>query len=177
MQQNNVIFATIGVAYLLFITLKGELPNYITLLRGGGPQASGNTGTANAANNPVVAGAQALLSGDMSSFLPALIQQESGGNPNAVSPTGALGLTQILPSTAADPGYGVSPLTEWTPQAETQFTTDYLNALQGVNGGDPRLALAAYNAGQGTVDNAGGNFNALPSGVQSYVNNIMNGTY
>lgn len=40
MQQSNVIFANLLIAYLLFITLKGKLPIYITLLRGGGPSAS-----------------------------------------------------------------------------------------------------------------------------------------
>lgn len=43
-------------------------------------------------------------------ILVAQAQTESGFNPNAVSPTGARGVMQVLPSTAADPGYGVQPV-------------------------------------------------------------------
>jgi hypothetical protein len=37
MQQSNVIFANLLIAYLIFIVMRGELATYITLLRGGGP--------------------------------------------------------------------------------------------------------------------------------------------
>lgn len=43
MQQSNVIFAYLLVAFILFISLRGELPTYITLLRGGGQQAGNNS--------------------------------------------------------------------------------------------------------------------------------------
>jgi len=43
-------------------------------------------------------------------ILVAQAQTESGFNPNAVSPTGARGVMQVLPSTAQDPGYGVQPV-------------------------------------------------------------------
>ena len=44
MQQSNVIFANLFIAYFLFVTAKGELPSYIDLLRGGGtpPSPAGN---------------------------------------------------------------------------------------------------------------------------------------
>lgn len=42
MQQSSVIFAYLLIAYLLFITMRGELPDYITLLRGGGKQGGAN---------------------------------------------------------------------------------------------------------------------------------------
>lgn len=112
-----------------------------------------------------------------------VIQQESGGNPNAVSPAGAQGIMQIMPDTARDPGYGVKPLQGWdgvnpmTAPVEEQvrFGTDYLNAMAQQHGGDTRLALAAYNAGPGAVAAAG---NQVPNfkETQDYVNKIAPNT-
>ena len=39
-------------------------------------------------------------------ILNALIRQESGGNNNAISKKGARGITQVMPATAKDPGFG-----------------------------------------------------------------------
>lgn len=60
-----------------------------------------------------------------------LFGAESANNPNAVNPsTGAMGLGQILPSTAANPGYGISPLTNpFDPTANANFAMQYLAAL------------------------------------------------
>lgn len=41
MQQSNAIFAAVFIAYVIFITMRGELPAYIDLLRGGGAAPSG----------------------------------------------------------------------------------------------------------------------------------------
>lgn len=103
--------------------------------------------------------------------LRALIKQESGGNPNAVSPKGARGLTQIMPATAKNPGYGVTPLRDNSQQEQIRFTRDYMSALLKVNGGDLNKALAAYNAGQGNVNKYGG----VPpfKETQHYVKNIL----
>lgn len=113
----------------------------------------------------------------MNSMLPALIQQESGGNPNAVSPAGAQGIAQIMPATATDPGYGVQPLQGMqngnpatAPVAEQlRFSNDYLNAMQAKNGGNPQLAAASYNAGPGRVEAA---LAQLPKETQNYVANV-----
>lgn len=85
-------------------------------------------------------------------LLPHLIQQESGGNPNAVSPKGAQGLTQVMPATGRDPGFGVSPLRDGSPQENVRFGRDYLTAMLKRYPGRPDLALAAYNAGPGVAD-------------------------
>lgn len=103
-----------------------------------------------------------------------LVKAESGGNPNAVSSAGAQGIAQIMPATAAQPGYGVQPLqgmTNGNPASapvpeQLRFSNDYLNAMQTHNGGDPRLAAAAYNAGPGRVDQA---LASLPAETQAYV--------
>ena len=120
-----------------------------------------------------------------------LIQQESGGDPNAVSPKGATGLTQVMPSTAVDPGFGVKNIFERAeergipvpsydeegaklllndPQLNLEFGHDYLAAMKGVHGSD-ELALASYNAGPGAVQKAGG-IPAFPE-TQQYVQNVM----
>ncbi|HEX2903038.1 MAG TPA: transglycosylase SLT domain-containing protein [Jatrophihabitans sp.] len=83
-------------------------------------------------------------------LLAAVAQTESGGNASAVSPAGAQGLMQLMPSTAS--GLGVDP---WDPtqavQGAAQLLSGYLTRF-----GSVPLALAAYNAGPGAVEQYGG---------------------
>jgi cell wall-associated NlpC family hydrolase len=83
-------------------------------------------------------------------LLTAVAQTESGGNPTAVSPAGAQGLMQLMPGTAR--GLGVDP---WVPaqaiQGAAQLLSKYLHSY-----GSVPLALAAYNAGPGAVEQYGG---------------------
>lgn len=90
--------------------------------------------------------------------LPALvIQAESNGDPTAVSPKGALGLMQLMPDTAKEVAgelgieYSEERLTS-DPQYNMALGTAYLNKMLGRYSGDKALALAAYNAGPGSVD-------------------------
>jgi hypothetical protein len=87
--------------------------------------------------------------------LPALVQQESGGDPNAVSPVGARGAFQIMPDTAANPGYGVTPIADWNnaSQAEQrEFAIQYLT--KGIEkGGSLAAGLAFYNGGERQMNN------------------------
>ena len=78
-------------------------------------------------------------------LLEALVATESGGDPTAVSPAGAIGLTQLLPGTAA--ALGVNP---WDPAQNLLGGAEYLRAQLDRFGSLP-LALAAYNAGPGAV--------------------------
>lgn len=101
----------------------------------------------------------------------AVIQQESSGNPNAVSPAGAIGLMQLMPDTAAE--MGVDP---WNPRQNVMGGTKYLKQQLDTFGGDVSLALAAYNAGPGAVQKYGG----IPpyAETQNYVATIMgSGSY
>lgn len=81
----------------------------------------------------------------------AVIQQESRGNKNAVSPAGAVGLGQLMPETAA--GLGVNPY-DW--QQNIEGAVMYLAQMLGKFGGDIDKALAAYNAGPYAVQQYGG---------------------
>lgn len=85
-----------------------------------------------------------------------LVQQESGWDTNVRSHRGAAGLGQLMPGTAGDPGFGVTPLRNNTPEENLRLSADYLKAMLARYNGNVPLALAAYNAGPGAVDKAGG---------------------
>ena len=86
--------------------------------------------------------------------LPALIQQESGFDPYAVSSKGALGLTQLMPDTAAE--LGVDPLNiQENIEGGAKYLKQQLDRWA-ESGAQLRLAFASYNAGPGAVIEAGG---------------------
>jgi soluble lytic murein transglycosylase-like protein len=85
-------------------------------------------------------------------LLAGLVKQESGFNPNAGSPAGARGLTQLMPGTAA--GLGVTNVLD--PAQSLEGGAKYLRQQLDAFGGDVTRALAAYNAGPGAVQRYGG---------------------
>ena len=85
-------------------------------------------------------------------LLAGLVKQESGFNPNAGSPAGARGLTQLMPATAA--GLGVTNVLD--PAQSLEGGAKYLRQQLDAFGGDVTRALAAYNAGPGAVKRYGG---------------------
>ena len=135
-----------------------------------------------------------------------MIQAESGGQQFdrqggvLTSPKGALGVGQVMPATAAQPGYGVPSIFELAerrgiavpsrdpagasqllanPELNREFAQNYANAMNqrfGQQGG-----VAAYNAGPGRVQsnmqaNAGQlNPQALPQETQGYLGQVLGG--
>jgi len=81
-----------------------------------------------------------------------VISVESNYNPLAISNKGALGLMQLVPSTARR--FGVSDA--FNPAQNVEGGVRYLRYLLDHYNGNHRLALAAYNAGEGTVERFGG---------------------
>lgn len=80
-------------------------------------------------------------------LLAALIDVESGFEPTAMSPKGAMGLMQLIPMTASQ--YGLSE--PYDPSKNIEAGTRFLRDLLFLHNGNIALALAAYNAGQGSV--------------------------
>ncbi|WP_376794087.1 transglycosylase SLT domain-containing protein [Thermogemmatispora sp.] len=104
------------------------------------------------------------------------IDVESGFNPDAVSPAGAVGIAQLLPSTAA--GLGVDP---WDPVEALRGAARLMASYVSRYGGDYAQALAAYNAGPGQLQqalNACGAawLSCLPAETQAYIHTILAGS-
>ena len=102
-----------------------------------------------------------------SDFVKALVNQESGFNPNATSRCGAMGLMQLMPATAEDLGVANA----YDPEQNIYGGTKYLKGLMDRFGNNKELALAAYNAGPNAVKKYGG----IPpyAETQNYVKNVM----
>lgn len=158
-----------------------------TATTSGGQDGAANTGTPGAALTPMTAatGTQGAATGPLNTpfsaeiqaaaqkhgvdpaLLTALVRQESNFNPNARSPAGATGLTQLMPGTAAS--LGVTDATD--PAQALDGGAKYLKQQLDAFGGDERKALAAYNAGPGAVQKFGG----IPpyAETQNYVKKVL----
>jgi soluble lytic murein transglycosylase len=90
-------------------------------------------------------------------LIAAVIYRESRFDPDAISESGAIGLMQLLPDTAegiaehtGGSRFRVEDL--YDPELNVRYGSFYLRRLLTKYGGDLDLALAAYHAGQGNVD-------------------------
>jgi len=98
----------------------------------------------------------------------AVVKVESNFNSNAVSNKGAMGLMQLMPSTARM----LKVKNPFDPEQNVDAGVRHLKSLLESYGGDVKLTLAAYNAGQGAVARSSG----VPrfAETQNYVRRITN---
>jgi soluble lytic murein transglycosylase-like protein len=101
------------------------------------------------------------------SLVRAIIQTESNFDASAVSSKGAIGLMQLMPSTALAMGLE----DPFDPEDNIDAGVRYLSALLDKFGGDLGLALAAYNAGPASVEKYG----SVPpiEETQNYINKVF----
>lgn len=116
--------------------------------------------------------------GDPARMYSITAQTESGnkdyvGGKLITSPKGAQGRMQVMPGTQTDPGFGIRPAKDNSPDELARVGRDYLDAMMKRYGGDPAKAWAAYNAGPGAVDKAlagGGDWlSKMPAETRAYV--------
>jgi Transglycosylase SLT domain len=98
------------------------------------------------------------------------INQESGFNPNAISPAGAIGIAQFMPQTAAS--LGIDPYNaEQSLNGASHLMASYINKY-----GDYRKALACYNAGcnrlEWAMENCSYYYWCLPTETERYIDTI-----
>jgi len=97
---------------------------------------------------------------------------ESGGDPDAISSKGARGLMQVMPSTARNPGYGITPVRNQSKAEYVRVGKDYAKAMYNKFGGNIDAVLAAYNMGPGATEKwiAGGKDKSkLPRETRNYI--------
>ena len=101
-------------------------------------------------------------------LLAAIAEQESGFNQSAQSEAGAMGIMQLMPGTAE--GLGVDPS---DLRGNLEGGAKYLRQMLDKYDGDVEKALAAYNAGHGSLDSVNGDISQLSGETQKYVLSVM----
>ena len=122
---------------------------------------------------------------ELEDFIRRIEEQESGGRRFdrsgrlLESPKGAKGEMQVMDATNLDPGFGVMPARDASPDERARVGRDYARAMFERYGEAPK-ALAAYNAGPGRLDrvlkeNPEDWLSLMPGETQNYVSSILGG--
>ena len=101
-------------------------------------------------------------------LLAAIAKQESGFNQSAQSGAGAVGVMQLMPDTAKGLGVDANDL-----QGNIEGGAKYIRQMLDMYDGDVEKALAAYNAGPGSLDSVNGDISQLSGETQKYVPSVM----
>jgi hypothetical protein len=119
---------------------------------------------------------------DLNALTATVMQAESQGKRYdksgklLTSKAGAMGEMQVMPKTVTDPGFGVKPAKDTSPDEIARVGRDYLATMVNRYGGDVDAALVAYNWGPGNADKwvkKGKDFGSLPKETQKYVTFIQ----
>jgi len=182
MKSGNGLLGIVAVvAIVLFFVMTASGPgsrlsngwSYLTTgsttLQSGQPQALANGAT----DYRAMARQDAIDNGIDPDLFERQINQESGFNPKAISPMGAEGIAQIMPSTAKS--WNVDP---WNPVASLSVAADHMHWYYQHYGNDYSKALSCYNAGTDALDTAmaryGSNWRiGLPAETQRYIALVM----
>lgn len=121
-----------------------------------------------AAEQAAGGGLAQLPSPSLSALIQAMIHRESGGNPNAVSSAGAMGLMQLMPDTAMSLGV-TDP---FDPRQNVEAGTKYIQMMMD-RYHNLAYALAAYNAGPGKLDQFLAGKSTLKPETTGYVGSIL----
>jgi hypothetical protein len=118
--------------------------------------------------------------GDVARLRAQIMQKESGGRRYdkqgnlLTSSKGALGEMQVMPATAKDPGFGIKPAKNNSPDELRRVGDEYAEILLN-RYRDPKLAMIAYNMGPGATDKwlaAGADPRKLPKETQGYIRGV-----
>jgi soluble lytic murein transglycosylase-like protein len=156
---------------LEYLRSKDPVPNRAA----SGNESMGEAKRITAKPVPAATGA-APASADFNTLAQAVKMVESAGDPNAVSPKGAVGTMQTMPETLRDPGYGVRPAQNNTPAELERVGRDYLQAMIAKYPNRIDHALAAYNWGPGNTDKwiaAGADPAKLPKETRDYIPKVL----
>lgn len=132
----------------------------------GGYAAGGSYSGDSAIDSAIVAAARKY--GVDPALVAAVAKQESGFNQGAASGAGARGIMQLMPETAEALGVNPDDMMQ-NIEGGAKYLAEMLKAYDG----DIEMALAAYNAGPGNVEAAGGDMSRLPKETQNYVPAVM----
>jgi hypothetical protein len=149
-----------------------QIPQFETRHAKGSPQSFPNSG---------IASLKPESSGDLDARLrAAILQKESGGHRYdkhgklLTSHKGAEGEMQVMPYTSRDPGFGVKPARDNSPDELKRVGDEYASAMLR-RYRDPILAMIAYNMGPGATDKwlaAGADPRKLSKETQGYIKNV-----
>jgi len=158
-----------SVTPTLLLSENSTRPDALTLSAPSGPRAQ--RPLAGRAPSPAVAALIASTAREFSvaeALVKAVIAVESGFEPNARSPKGAMGLMQLMPETARR--FGARDA--FAAEDNVRAGTAYLRWLLDYFSGDVQLALAAYNAGENAVERAGRRVPDIPE-TRAYVPKVL----